>query len=224
MEDKNQTKFKNILNSFILLNDSNVSGEELRKLAQKYISEVDDFSEKVLNISIQESELIMKIRFSLNKESDRGCSLLSVSFLDLQIEKVLKRKLIGNKKHLNKIFDFNGALGTLSNKLDLSYSLGLISKTEYEDITIIRKIRNDFAHSYHNIDFDSPKIISLIKRLNLNPRPKFATNRQKFTSTLFFIIGILQHSYQNTIICEEPIRDFNIIEIRKSTEFLTKKV
>ena len=224
MEEKNKIKFKNLLNSLILLNDSNVSGEEFQKLVEKHLKVVDDFSEKVLNISLQESQLIMKIRFSLNKESDRGCSLLSVSFLDLQIEKVLKKKLIGNKKHLDKVFDFNGALGTLSNKLDLSYSLGIISKTEYDDINIIRKIRNDFAHSYDDIDFDSPKIVSLINNLNLNPRPNFATNRQKFTSTLFFIIGILQHSYKNTFVCEEPIRDFSISEIRNSTEFLTKKV
>ncbi|MCZ8091443.1 MltR family transcriptional regulator [Flavobacterium sp.] len=223
MEENNKLKFTNLLESLILLNDTNIAGEEFQKLVRKHLTEVDKFNEEVLKISLEDSKLITKIRFSINKESDRGCALLSVSFLELQIEKVLKKKLIGNKKHIDKIFDFNGALGTLSNKLDLSYSLGIISKIEYDDINVIRKIRNEFAHSYDDIDFNTQKIESSINNLSLNPRPNFATNRQKFTSTLFFIIGVLQYSYKTTVISDEPQREFDINEIRKSTEFLTKK-
>jgi hypothetical protein len=36
-----------------------------------------------------------------------------------------EKKLIGNKKHLDKVFDFNGAL-ELYQQIDLSYSLGTI--------------------------------------------------------------------------------------------------
>jgi DNA-binding MltR family transcriptional regulator len=72
--------------------------------------------------------IIMNFRRELTKETDRGCALMAASFLDYELEKLLREKLVGSKNHLDTLFEFNGPLGTFSSRIRLSYSLGLIPK------------------------------------------------------------------------------------------------
>ncbi|WP_051201454.1 MltR family transcriptional regulator [Christiangramia portivictoriae] len=105
---------------------------------------------------------VKKVRNQLNNETDRGCCLMAVSYLDFELERMLKEKLVGSKKHLNLLFDFNGPLGSFSSKINLSFSLGFISKPTLDDLNIIRKIRNEFGHSYELLNFNSDFIASRI--------------------------------------------------------------
>ncbi|MBS7788311.1 hypothetical protein KIH23_13465 [Flavobacterium sp. CYK-55] len=134
----------------------------------------------------------ISIRFSLNEETDRGCALLAVSFLEQSIEKCLSNKLIGSKNHKKLLFDFNGPLGNFSNKLSISYSVGLIDKVEFEELQKIRQIRNLFAHSYEPITFESNEISKRVNLLKLKPRKSAKTNRSIFISTVFYLLGIFQ--------------------------------
>ncbi|MCC8358918.1 MltR family transcriptional regulator [Salinimicrobium sediminilitoris] len=111
---------------------------------------------------------VQKLRKFLEVESDRGCCLLAVSFLDNEIKLLLENKLVGTEKFKNNLFSLNGPLGTFSSKIDLSFSIGLIGDDVKGDIHIIRKIRNEFGHSYDPIDFNSQKIKSRIENLKHN--------------------------------------------------------
>ena len=42
--------------------------------------------------------------------------------------------------------------------------LQILTKENYDDLTIIRKIRNEFAHSTEFVNFDSPEIHAHLKR------------------------------------------------------------
>jgi hypothetical protein len=88
-----------------------------------------------------------KVRQQLMNESDRGCVILAVSYLESILTDLLKSKLIGGKKHFKDIFDFNGPLGSFSGKIKMAYSIGVISEQEKTDINNIRALRNIFAHS-----------------------------------------------------------------------------
>lgn len=79
--------------------------------------------------------------------------MLAAAHLDFLLEQLLREILVGSKKHHDKLFDFNGPLGTFSCKVSLSYSLGLISFEMMHDINIIRRIRNEFGHSPFIISF-----------------------------------------------------------------------
>jgi len=49
-------------------------------------------------------------------------------------------------------------LGSFAVKAQLAFALGLISSAVFENITIVRKLRNDFAHSHAHLDFKSKGI------------------------------------------------------------------
>jgi DNA-binding MltR family transcriptional regulator len=93
----------------------------------------------------------------LSKESDRGCALLAASHLDFLIEDLLKVKMVGTKKQVQSLFDFNGPMGTFSSRILISFSIGLISKSYVKDLQIIRKVRNEFGHSPSIINFDNER-------------------------------------------------------------------
>lgn len=56
-------------------------------------------------------------------------------------------------------------MGTFSAKIDLAYRIGLISLDEKSSFHLIRKIRNEFAHSSEEISFESDIIKDRISEL-----------------------------------------------------------
>lgn len=132
-------------------------------------------------------EVITSMRLSLERESDRGAVLLSVSFLEKEIDNLLRRHFVKNEKIQSNLFSGYGALATFSSKIDLSYVLGLISKQTLDDLNCIRKIRNEFAHSHFSIDFGDPKIKNLCLNLKTNFR-KGRPARVIFTTTIFGLL------------------------------------
>jgi mannitol operon repressor len=82
----------------------------------------------------------------LNKESPRGKVLISTGYLEQMLEDILSSFMM-QSKIVDDLFEGgNAPLGIFSARAKLAYSLGLISEAEFQDIDIIRRIRNDFAH------------------------------------------------------------------------------
>lgn len=99
----------------------------------------------------------------INSASDRSCAIVCAAFLDDFLERLLLSFLSTGSSSQNKLlFENNGPLSTFSAKIILAFRLGLISKKEYENITLVRKIRNAFAHDIKINSFDEDKIKSLL--------------------------------------------------------------
>ena len=84
----------------------------------------------------------------LNKESERGAVLISSAYIEGQLKKIIAAFLLrgaASKKLLN---EFSGPLGTFVARAAAAEALGLISEDEGSDLTVIRKIRNEFAHNH----------------------------------------------------------------------------
>ncbi len=95
----------------------------------------------------------------LNSESDRGRVLISTGFLEEQLKEVLLAFMIEGSTVEDLIDGGNAPLGTFSSRIAACYGLGLISQDEYDDLTLIRKIRNDFAHDIRT-NFSTPSVVS----------------------------------------------------------------
>jgi len=158
------------------------------------------------------------LRRELTKESDRGCALLAAAHLDYSLENVLKKKLIGSKKHLESIFNFNGPVGTFSGRILLSYSIGLITKMQLDDIQIIRKVRNEFGHSPSIISFEHEKIKSLCMQLKLIGRDNCEKPRSRFISSMFFIMG----AFDGMIMKEEKFTEPTEVDVEKTKQGTNK--
>jgi hypothetical protein len=162
---------------------------------------------------------ITEIRSTLDNETDRGCALMIASFIENELENLLRIRLGGSKKFKNEnLFSLNGPLGTFSAKIHISYSLGFISKSVLEEINLIRKIRNKFAHKYELIDFNSSEISQLISNIKYHFTIK--NNRRIFESSGFAILAFI-HSEE----IQDPFKEskeFDISEDNKA-EILSQK-
>jgi hypothetical protein len=85
---------------------------------------------------------------------------------------------------------FNAPLGTFSSRIKAAYSLGLIENEQFEDLEHLRKIRNEFAHSWRPTSFAHPSIAAHIEKLNYSsiddtfPESSFDKIRTSISSIL----------------------------------------
>jgi mannitol operon repressor len=69
-----------------------------------------------------------------------------------------------NNKSATALLGVDAPLGSLNARIAACHALGLISDIEKHDLTILRKIRNEFAH-HIEASFDLPKIRDLCRSL-----------------------------------------------------------
>lgn len=102
----------------------------------------------------------------LNNESDLACVVIGAAFIDTALASLLARKFIASSVS-DKMLASTGVLGTFSTRADLAYCLGLIKKkSQYKDILIVGRIRNQFAHNHLKLSFKEPEIRELCNQLN----------------------------------------------------------
>ena len=117
---------------------------------------------KKLEIEVKELSEFLE---EFNKESDRGGVLIAAAYLDEILGEILKVFMVEVKEAQEMIFGFNAPIGTFSARIKASYSFGLIEENEFKELNIIRKIRNEFGHSWQQVTFKDQKINGLCNNL-----------------------------------------------------------
>lgn len=124
------------------------------------------------------------------KQSDRASAVVSGGILEEILQRMIIAFFLPHSNVRKTMFDGLTPISTFGAKIDLSYHLGLINKTEYEDLKLIKKIRNDFAHSIKGINFETENIkdrcLQLQTLKNTNP-PQVLFDNIKNIKTLFQI-------------------------------------
>jgi hypothetical protein len=155
------------------------------------------------------------------KQSDRSVSLIAASFLESRLQIAIESRLTDRPKLprtkpskskdgekgnslFNRLFGGHGSspLGTFSAKIDMALAIGLFGLKVYHDLTIIREIRNTFAHEMKRITFNTRSIRDMCNNLWIpkhislpvgDPRidpPKLATEpREQYLHTVNAING-----------------------------------
>ncbi len=101
----------------------------------------------------------------LRSESDRGMVLISTGYLEEQLKQVLLAFFIEDASLTSLVEGGNAPLGTFSGRITTCYALGLIRKTEHDDLHQLRRIRNEFAHSIHTT-FETQSVVDRCKTLH----------------------------------------------------------
>jgi DNA-binding MltR family transcriptional regulator len=101
------------------------------------------------------------------QETDRAAAVLAVAYLDNRLAKLLRSKFVSQHKLIDSLFDGQGGLSSFSAKISLAFAVGLISLPTAEDLHLIRKIRNDFAHKPHSLSFQAPLIANYVSKLSV---------------------------------------------------------
>ncbi len=170
---------------------------------EKLILYVESIKEITLKHAPKEMKIRMEafftFRHTLNDETDRGCTLMAAAFLDEELENLIKAHLVDSKKAIKSVFDNSGALGTFSSRIDISFLLGLIPKNIYDDLHILRKIRNDFAHNSAPITFSEPEISQRINALQVHQLKNKHRERTIFLRTMSSILLFIILKIQNAV-------------------------
>jgi len=100
-----------------------------------------------------------------NNESDRGAALTAASMLDELLKEILNAYLADVPERDDLLVGFYAPLGTFSSRTSAVYALGLIQQNEYEEIKLIRKIRNEFGHKWKSVSFNSGRVADFCRQL-----------------------------------------------------------
>ena len=112
-----------------------------------------------------ELEEIERFFSQFHKETDRGAALSAGAMLEDRLGDILKSFLIVSEQSEKLLKGMNAPFGTLSSRISGCYALGLIEQHEYNEMEIIRKIRNKFAHNWDNVSFTTDSIKDLTNNL-----------------------------------------------------------
>lgn len=137
-----------------------------------------------------EVEALGKFLAEFNRESDRGAALTAAAVIDERLTEILTAFLANTSTAKELVLGFNAPLGTLSSRAAAAHALGLIQDNEFKEITLIRKIRNEFGHSWQGVSFTEGRAAELCNQLpwlGPNESERDSTPRARFN----FAIAIL---------------------------------
>ena len=190
-----------------------------------YLKQVMEEMEKLIDSAdksgLEASRLkeFMDFRTSLIEESDRGSVLMAAAFIEDKLGYLLESYFVENEKICKQLLKGNGALATFSSKIDLTFLLGLIPKNIFDDLHLLRKIRNEFAHTASKISFDTPSIKNRTKALSALSQEMLRDNTKAYfmrsMTTILTAINMKMETFERCSI-EENL-DINIFDKSSKT-------
>lgn len=112
-----------------------------------------------------------RVSDALSEESDRACVVLVASWVDHFLRFKLAQEFSkGNSDARGALFSSNGPFATFSAKLNVVFCAGWIDRDLYHDLHVIRKLRNEFAHSIDSYTLDDEPFPSMVAKLRAPKR------------------------------------------------------
>jgi len=131
----------------------------------------------------------LRFRRALGAETDRGAGLYAAAFLDARLEALFRRFFVQREKVADDLLTGTGGLSTFSARIDLAMLLGLASHSTWRDLHLIRKIRNDFAHSPETIGFSHDPVASRCRELGHTPLVDGGKPRARYVQAVMGVAG-----------------------------------
>lgn len=137
---------------------------------------------------------INQLMGTLKDLDERGLILVLAAFAEDSLGELLKAFMLPNKASEKLIQGFNAPLGTFSSRIQAAYALGLVTTEQFEDLEHLRKIRNEFSHTWKPLSFADEPIAGHISAINHSPADdEFpATPIAKVRMSLSFLLIELQ--------------------------------
>lgn len=95
---------------------------------------------------------------------ERGLILSLSTFAEEALGDLIGAFLISGESTKQLLNGFNAPLGTFSARIKMAYSLGLITRPQREDLDRLRRIRNEFAHTWEPVTFTAQKLQYISRR------------------------------------------------------------
>ncbi|SRR6266568_2350585 len=138
------------------------------EIEQDEASDVDPFwvtgEDLERQFSLEDALLEFSRLFKHEEKNDRGLVIVGLAFLETLLEHILVNFLVDDRKEVAELMRYDQPLGAFGNRTRAAYCLGLINKTIRDDLCLLAKIRNRFAHDLY-ASFDDAQIQSWCRSL-----------------------------------------------------------
>jgi DNA-binding MltR family transcriptional regulator len=117
-------------------------------------------------LSRKEMDIKDFAKFGIETKGDsnhRGAAILLVINVELILDGAIRDYLVRSRS--SRLFGFESPLGTLNNKIRIAYALDIFGDETFQNLEIMRAVRNAFAHAHIPIDFDTKEIIEAVGKL-----------------------------------------------------------
>ena len=101
------------------------------------------------HFALEDALLEFSRLFNHEEKNDRGLVIVGAAFLDTLLEHILIGFLVDDPKEVAELLRYDQPLGEYGNRIRAAYCFGLINKTSRDDLRLVGKIRNRFAHDLH---------------------------------------------------------------------------
>jgi len=132
--------------------------------------------------------LVEFARLFRDESNDRALAIIGATFLDTQLEHLARSFLVEDKAEVDKLMSYDQPLGSFGNRIRMAYCLGLINKAIMDDLRLVAKIRNRFAHDLV-CSFDSEPVRSWAISLQWH-RVSYMTPPDGATPRDLFNVGV----------------------------------
>lgn len=138
----------------------------------------------------------MAARFqqSLTTGTDSICASLAASFLESELESLLKYKLVGDVTFKNKLFGYGQPLGTFSSKTMLAFSLGVISDNTMKTLLFIDRLNKEFERNYSAFSFENSPLTEQVYELTSLAYSAYEVPPRRYFNNVALTALILIHS------------------------------
>ncbi len=145
---------------------------------------------KALERHFEQQEMLFEFArlFKHEGESDRSAVIVGAAFLDTLLWHLLISFLVDDETEAGALLRADGPLGTYGNRARMAYCLGLIPKTVHNDLRLVGKIRNKFAHEL-GASFDNQDIGDWSTALQLH-RTAYMTPPPGVSQRDLFFVGV----------------------------------
>lgn len=121
---------------------------------------------------------------ALADESDRARVIVAAAWIDYFLEVKLRNEFSkGNSKAREALFSANGPFSSFSAKLNAAFCGGWIDADVFHDATVLRKLRNDFAHTVDPISLNDDKARAALETLRVPHRQFYDWGKLRATAT-----------------------------------------
>lgn len=103
-------------------------------------------------------EIIAAMDQEFHERSDRIVAIVGAAYLDSMLESLLRAVLVDDPGEADSLLRPEAGLGSNGSRLQLAYCLGLVTRDQRDDLKLIARIRNVFAHDFRAPSFDNPPI------------------------------------------------------------------
>lgn len=116
-------------------------------------------------LTLTAAEQARNVALQMMTERGRGLVLVGAARLDLALEHVLKAVMAPCSDPDDKLFTPDRSLGSYGAKISLAARLGLIDASIEQALHVIRRVRNDFAHSAGEPSLTEPRHQTRLQRV-----------------------------------------------------------